>query len=104
MQLCLKFSTTFSLALDGNHTSLLSLLYLSATFDTIDHLIHLSRVHHAFGISGTALELLVSVLRLWSDSRVVSSSVNGVSSDPAAVDVGVPQGLSTHHISEISIL
>ena len=41
--------------MDVNHISLLSLLDLSAEFDTIDYSFLLSRLHHIFGISGTDL-------------------------------------------------
>ena len=78
----------------------LSLLELSAAFDTIDHSILLSRLHHPFGISGTALSWYLS-------DRTQVVSVNGASSAGA---FGVPQQsvlgpilvvLYTHPISEI---
>ena len=48
----LKFVNNLLAALDVNHISLLSLLDLSTTFDTINRSILLSRLHHSFGISG----------------------------------------------------
>ena len=93
-------------ALDVNHISLLSLLDLSTAFDTIDHSILLSRLHHPFGISGTALSWFQSYL----SDRTQVVSVNGASSAPAALNFGVPQGsvlgpilfvLYIHPISEI---
>ena len=92
-------------ALDANHISLLSLLDLSAAFDTIDHSILLSRFHHTFGISGTALSWFQSYL--FDRTQVVA--VNGAFSAPAALNFGVPQGsmlgpilfvLYTHPLSE----
>ena len=84
----LKIVDYFLAALDVNHISLLSLLDLSAAFDTINHSILLSRLHHTFGISGTALSWFQSYLSDW--TRVVS--VNGASSAPVALNFGVPQG------------
>ena len=93
-------------ALDANHISLLSLLDLSAAFDTIDHSVLLSRFHHTFGISGTALSWFQSYL----SDRTHVVSVNGASSAHAALNFGFPQGtvlgpilfvLYTHPISEI---
>jgi hypothetical protein len=102
----LKIVNDLLSALDINQVSLLSLLDLSAAFDTIDHSILLSRLHHTFGISGLALSWLQSYL----SGRTQVVSVNGVSSVPAALNFGVPQGsvlgpilfvLYTHPISEI---
>ena len=87
-------STTFLCSLDLTYLPLL----------TLDHSILLSRLHHTVGISGTVLSLFQSYL---SDrSQVVS--VNRASSAPAALHVGVHQGLGailfvlyTHPVSEI---
>ena len=75
-------------ALDVNHISLLSLLDLSAAFDTIDHPILLSRLHHTFSISGTALSWFQSHFA----DRTQVVSVNDASSAPAALNFGVPRG------------
>ncbi|WP_419649386.1 reverse transcriptase domain-containing protein, partial [Thiolapillus sp.] len=51
----LKITNDILLALDSGNVSLLTLLDLSAAFDTIDHCILLDRLQHMYGISGTAL-------------------------------------------------
>ena len=51
----LKITNDILLVLDSSSVSLLTLLALSAAFDTIDHCILLNRLHHMNGISGTAL-------------------------------------------------
>ena len=43
-------------ASDSGHVSILSLLDLSAAFDTIDHDILIKRLHITFGCSGTVLD------------------------------------------------
>ena len=102
----LKIVNDILTALDVNHNSLLSLLDLSTAFDSIDHSILLSRLHHTFGISGTALSWFQSYL----SDRTQVVSANGASSAPAALNFSVPQGsvlgpilfvLYTHPISEI---
>ena len=52
----LKIVSDLLLALDDDNVSLLALLDLLAAFDTIDHCILLHRLHHDFGIQGTALD------------------------------------------------
>ena len=50
-----KIVNDLLLALDDGKVSVLTLLDLSAAFDTIDLNILLHRLEHAFGITGTAL-------------------------------------------------
>ena len=51
----LKICNDILSALDNKNVALLSLLDLSAAFDTIDHSILLSRLQTCFGISGSVL-------------------------------------------------
>ena len=76
------------LATDSGQVSLLTLLDLSAAFDTIDHSILLSRLHDSFGISNIALTWFKSYL----SGRKQTVSVNGILSSPTSLDCGVPQG------------
>uniref|UniRef100_A0AAY4AUH6 Reverse transcriptase domain-containing protein n=1 Tax=Denticeps clupeoides TaxID=299321 RepID=A0AAY4AUH6_9TELE len=66
----------------------ISLLVLSAAFDTIDHAILLARLENVIGIKGTALEWFRSFLT----TRYQFVDINGVSSSHSKVDFGVPQG------------
>ena len=84
----LKITNNLLTALDDGKMSLLSLLDLSAAFDTIDHSTLLSRLQHTFGISHTALSWFRSYL--CGRSQVVS--VGGFSSQSASLEYGVPQG------------
>ena len=75
-------------AMDDGKISVLTLLDLSAAFDTIDHNILLHRLQHMFGISGTALSWFESYLC----GRTQLVSVNGKHSSPTPLTFGVPQG------------
>jgi hypothetical protein len=75
-------------AIDNQQGVILILLDLSAAFDCISHKILLERLHHRFGISGTALEWLTDYL----SDRSQSVMFNGEISSPIAVPHGVPQG------------
>jgi hypothetical protein len=76
------------LATDSGKVSLLTLLDLSAAFDTIDHSILLSRLYNCFGISDTVLSWFTSYL----SNRSQSVLVNGVQSPSVELVFGVPQG------------
>ena len=58
----LKVTNDILLGLGSGNVSLLTLLDLSAAFDTTDHCILLNRFQHMYGISGTALSWLSSYL------------------------------------------
>ena len=66
----------------------LTLLDLSATFDTIDHTIILDRLNVYYGISELALGWFKSYLSGRTDSVKVGSTL----SYPAVLQYGVPQG------------
>ena len=75
-------------ASDSDQISILTLLDLSAAFDTIDHNILLRRLDKVFGIHGTALLFFQSYL----EDREQVVSVGGHESNPAPLLYGVPQG------------
>ncbi|KAL8607345.1 hypothetical protein ACOMHN_039495 [Nucella lapillus] len=68
--------------------SVLTLLDLSAAFDTIDHDALLNRLRVVFGIRGLALSFFESYLK----DRMQVVSVFGVDSDPSVLSCEVPQG------------
>ena len=74
-------------ASDSGHVSILSLLDLSAAFDTTDHDILINRLHITFGCSGTVLDWFTSYLSFLTQSVLV-----GHASTPSALKCGVPQG------------
>ena len=75
-------------SIDQGRVSILSLLDLSAVFNTVDHFSLLERLHTSFVISGLALRWLRSyILAIF---QVVD--VNSISSTSQRLDFGVPQG------------
>ena len=84
----LKMCSDILSALDNKNVTLLSLLDLSAAFDTIDHSILLSRLQTCFGISGSVLSWFESYF----SGRFQSVSVHGTLSAPSPLLHGVPQG------------
>ena len=84
----LKITNDIILALDSGNVSLLTLLGLSAAFDTTDHCILLNRLQHMYGISGTALSWFSSYLTNRTQSVIVDDHISQVSS----LSYGVPQG------------
>ena len=75
-------------AVDENQVVMLTLLDLSAAFDTVEHSILLRRLETEFGICDDALRWLHSYL---SDRRQ-SVVVEGVRSAPRELSCGLPQG------------
>ena len=75
-------------SLDNGNVSVLTLLDLSAAFDTIDHTILLHRLDHVFGIHDAALHWFSSYLT----NRTQTVTVNNCSSAPVTISCGVPQG------------
>ena len=74
-------------ASDCGRVSILSLLDLSAAFDTIDHSILIDRLRTTFSCSGTVLDWFSSYLVGRTQSVFV-----GHESTPSALKYGVPQG------------
>ena len=64
-------------AMDNNKICILTLLDLSAAFDTIDHQILLTRLQHSFGISGPALSWFSSYL----SNRTHAVTINSLQSE-----------------------
>ena len=73
---------------DSDHISVLTLLDLSAAFNTIDHDLLLNRLRAVFGIRDTALVFFGSYL----SGRKQLVSVLGQESEPSSLLYGVPQG------------
>ena len=87
-----KFSLTDIKAIlrsiDSGSITVLTMLDLSAAFDTIDHSTLLNRLSVNFGISGTALTLFSSYLT----ERSQSVLIEGNYSSDFNLMYGVPQG------------
>jgi len=76
------------LGCDSGKVGLLSLLDLSAAFDTIDHEILFKRLQSTFGIRGVVLEWFKSFVK----NRLQTVTVNGNKSSANTLNFGVPQG------------
>ena len=76
-------------AVEKGQYALLSLLDLSAAFDTVDHEILLRRLYSSFGLDSGALHLFKSYL----EDRSQSVLLDDIFSTPRRVLRGVPQGL-----------
>ena len=74
-------------ASDSGSIPILTLLNLSAAFDTIDHSILLTSVESTFGIRDLALSFFRSCLQ----DRTQVVTVNGIKSSPSLLTCGVPQ-------------
>ena len=91
-------------ASDSGCVSILSLLDLSAVFDTTDHNILITRLRSNFGCSGTVLDWFISYLSCRTQSVFV-----GHESTPSVLKCGVLQGsvlgllftLYTHPLSAV---
>ena len=74
--------------LDNGDVTVVTLLGLSAAFDTIGHNILFQRLEHLYRISGTPLNWFRSYL----SSRTQSVTINNKLSQPTLLNFGVPQG------------
>jgi len=84
----LKITNDILLSADSGFLTILILLDLSAAFDTINHSILLSRLHHSVGITGPALSWFTSYL----SDRHQFIAINNCNSSTSPVSHGVPQG------------
>ena len=75
-------------AMETGKVTALTLLDLSAAFDTMDHDLLLNRLSEWFGVEGNALKWITSYLK----NRFQSVSIQGSSSNPIELLFGVPQG------------
>ena len=75
-------------ALDNSDVTVVTLLDLSAAFDTIDHNILCQRLEHFYEISGTHLIWFRSYL----SNRTQTVTINNKLSQPTLLNFGVPQG------------
>ena len=86
--LLIKIHDSIMKNLAEGQITLLTLLDLSAAFDTIDHNILLERLKYRYKIEGTALSWFKSYL----SDRTQSVIVNDTLSDSLRLNQGVPQG------------
>ena len=76
------------LALDSGNLAILTLLDLSAAFDSADHDTLLRRLQTSFGLEGVVIHWFSSYL----SGRTQYVRSKGTSSTPSTVKFGVPQG------------
>ena len=84
----LKVLVDILLALDTGDIAVLTLLDLSAAFDTVDHATLLRRLETSYGIGGTVLGWFASYL----SGRIQTIRCGMSAFDASAVLCGVPQG------------
>jgi len=84
----LKVLSDILLALDSGNLAMLTLLDLSAAFDSVDHDTLLQRLQRSYGLGGVVVDWFASYLS--GRTQYVRSSVT--TSSPSAVVYGVPQG------------
>jgi len=82
-----KVPADILLALDKGNIDMLTLLDLSAAFDTVDHAILLRRLEVSYGLGA-----VLSWSRSYLDGRTQFIRCGRLSSDPSAFICGVPQG------------
>ena len=75
-------------AVDSEVGAILTLLDLSAAFDTIDHQKLLDLLNHSFGISGDTLRWFKS----YPQERIQMVQIGSSTSEPVTLKYGVPQG------------
>ncbi len=84
-----KVHNDLLMAMDGKKVVLLTLLDLSAAFDTVDHAVLLKRLETRFGVTGLALEWFRSYL---TDRTQTVALPGGAKSSSRELSFGVPQG------------
>ena len=84
----LKVFSDILLALDSGNLAMLTMLDLSAAFDSVDHDTLLQRLRKSYGLQGRVLDWFTSYL----SGRVQHVRLSATSSTPSKVLFGVPQG------------
>ena len=84
----LRVTNDILCSVDTGSVAMLTMLDLSAAFDTLDHQILLERLFSSFGICDTALNWFKSYL----ENRHQKVKINSFYSDELPISFGVPQG------------
>ena len=82
-----KVTNDILLSLDKKHITILTLIDLSSAFDTLNHLLTISRLYQ-LGIRGKALKWFISYLA----DRTYMIKINNTTSNTVDIKYGVPQG------------